>query len=234
MKKLLTITAMIMTSQAFAMKEIPLEQQIGEIITIETTGTKNRSNQIVDDQPQNPKKDSVEETRKIISITRDMIALGEAWYELVKKGKPSNVTEYAAISVVPRDQNKEYIDPFELEGFSVPVERNFTTKITNGAGKEVVRFDYTVIYSFGGSYRGAGRYLTNVMIVPKNIKTTFGWDFNATMKLNGIMNHGSKEQPVAGAMVAIKYQMSSWSVSFERNDVIHVTGNGELKSYGIK
>lgn len=178
--------------------------------------------------------DRVQTTSRVIQTLREMVALGEAIYELAKKGRPTNVTEYAPISVVPRDPiSKEYIDPFDLEGFSMPIEKNFIAKVKNGNGSEVVNFSYKVIYSYGGSYNGKGKYLTNVMIVPGSIKTSFGWDFSATMKLSGIMNHGSKENPVAGAMVTIKYSMNSWSTAFERNDTIHITGRGELKNHNM-
>jgi hypothetical protein len=167
-------------------------------------------------------------------VARDIVALGEAVYELVKKGRPTNVTEYAPISVVPRDPTtKEYIDPFELEGFSFPVEKNFVTNIKDGTGSNAVTFSYKVLYSYGGSYNGKGRYLTNVIVVPGSVRTSFGWDFNATMKLSGIMNHGTKADPVAGIMITLKYQMNTWSSAFERNDTIHITGNGELKNYNM-
>jgi len=178
---------------------------------------------------------TLDNTRQIISTARDFVALGEAIYNLVQKGKPSNVTQYEAISVVPKDPaTGDYVDPFDMEGFGIPEERNFTARIKNGTGAEVVRFDYTLVYSYGGSYNGAGHYLTNVMIIPKYIKTSHGWDFNATMSLSGIMNHGSRANPVAGAMVTIKYQMNSWRAAFERNDTIHITGKGQVRSYGIK
>jgi hypothetical protein len=129
---------------------------------------------------------------------------------------------------------KEAVSPVDLEGFSLPEERSFSALVKNGNDDVVVRFDYQLVYSYGGSYDGKGKYLTSVMIVPKAVKTTFGWDFNATMKLDAIMNHGSKENPIAGALVTMKYQMNSWTSSFERNDTIHITGNGQVKSFGIR
>lgn len=181
------------------------------------------------------KPDRIESAGKVISAARDMVALGEAIYELVKKGKPSNVTEYAPISVVPKDPTtKEIIDVFDLEGFSMPVQRTYTTKIKNGVGKVLVNFTYKVMYSYGGSYNGAGKYLTGVIIVPQSVRTNFGWDFNASMKLSGMMNHGTKASPVAGVMITIKYQMNSWSSAFERNDTIHITGRGEFKNHMVQ
>ena len=186
---------------------------------------------VLDSIPPRTIDDRLNTTGKIIQTARDMVALGEAFYELVKKGKPTNVTEYAPISVVPRDPNtKEHVDPFELENFSMPVEKNFVTSIKNGVGQEVVKFSYKVLFSYGGSYNGKGRYLANVIIVPGSIRTSFGWDFSAIMKLSGIMNHGTKENPIAGVMVTVKYQMNSWIAAFERNDTIHITGNGYVKN----
>jgi hypothetical protein len=255
MKKLLLLSSVLLTTSALA------HTGIGSIITEEVTPInfqevghaeefKNRGKPNVNvpdptpvPNPQTPTPtptdvptptigDRVEVAGRVISTARDLVALGEAIYTLVQKGKPSNVTEYAPISVVPRDPiSKEYMDPFELEGFSVPVEKNYVTKIKDLAGKDIVVFNYRVIYSYGGSYLGTGKYLTNIILVPSSVKTSWGWDFNAKMQLSGIMNHGSKDDPVAGAMITVKYQMNSWRAAYERNDTIHITGRGELKNF---
>jgi len=251
MKNVSILLLLLVSTSLIAAPVVPKSDEIGSITIIETTHFKNTPNNVVanavndskkdDSKKEEPKKEEgpkpidLERTGKVISIAKDMVALGQAVYELVKKGKPSNTTSFAAISVVPKDPTtKEAISPFDLEGFSVPEERNFTAIVKNGNNDVVVRFDYQLVYSFGGSYDGKGQYLTNVMIVPKSINTSFGWDFTAIMKLEGIMNHGSKVNPIAGAIVSIKYQMNSWTKSFERNDTIHLTGSGQVKSFGIK
>lgn len=248
MKKLLLISTLILSNSLIAAPNIPASEQLGPLEITEVSSAEYKAlngpglNGGLDggfaggEEPSKPTVgDRVETTGKVIQAARDMVALGEAIYELVKKGRPTNITEYAPISVVPRDpETKEHVDPFELEGFSIPVEKNFTAKIKNGAGKEVVSFTYRVIYSYGGSFNGTGKYLTGVNIIPGSVKTSYGWDFNASMKLSGIMNHGSKLDPVAGVMITVKYQMNSWSNAFERNDTMHITGRGELKSYVVQ
>lgn len=259
MKKFILVSSLVLSTTVFSASNsnIPLDQQISsftveEVFTTEfnrfdlssrqsETGGANGGETKPEPTPETPEApakptigDRVETAGKVIQVAKDMVALGEAIYELVKKGKPTNITEYAPMSVVPRDPiSKEYVDPFDLEGFSMPVERNFIARVKNGMDKEVVNFSYKVIYSYGGSYNGTGKYLTNVIIVPGSIRTTFGWDFNATMKLSGVMNHGTKANPVAGIMVTVKYQMNSWSMAFERNDTIHLTGNGEIKNHNM-
>jgi hypothetical protein len=178
-----------------------------------------------------PRVDRVERAGEIIAKARDFVALGESIYTLVQKGKPTTTTEYAPISVVPKDPiSKEVVEPFDLEGFSMPVQKKFTTIIKSGLS-EAIRFDYMVTYSYGGSYNGVGKWLTGVQIIPVSVKTSYGWDFNATMKVSGIMNHGTKADPIAGVIVIVKYQMNSWRTSQERNDTFHITGLGELKTF---
>ncbi len=251
MKKLALISSFVMSSTLMAAPNLPLDGELGTIETKEISYDEYKSlnNRNLPDNngivpnfkndgfngpvPNNDGK--LETTGKVIQTARDLVALGEAIYELVKKGKPTNVTEYAPISVIPKDPiTKEHVDPFDMEGFSIPVAKNYTARITNGFGKEVVTFTYQVIYSYGGSYDGAGKYLTGVSIIPGSVKTSYGWDFNATMKLSGIMNHGSRAEPVAGVMLTVKYQMNSRSNAFERNDTIHITGAGQLQSYMVK
>lgn len=179
-----------------------------------------------------PEVDKIERAGKIIATAKEFVALGEAVYELVKKGKPNNVTTYAPVSVVPTNpETKQPVDVFDLEGFGIPTQKKFTAKLTNGAGLVVISFDYMVVYSYGGSYNGKGKWISSASIIPVAVRTSFGWDFNAEMKVSGIMNHGSKADPVAGLILTVKYSMKSWSSAYERNDTIHMTGKGDFKNF---
>lgn len=169
---------------------------------------------------------------EVISILKDIVALGEDIYTLVQKGKPSVKTDFAPISVVPRDPiTKEIADPFDMENCSMPVQKKLVTSIRSLSGGEGVRFEYMVNFSYGCSYDGKGKYLQAIMVQPVSVKASYGWDFNATMKLDGIMNNGTKAAPVVGAMLTIKYSMNSWHTALEKNDTIHISANGEMKNY---
>lgn len=254
MKKLILISSLMMSTAVLAMPQIPAEEQLGDLIIEEvpTTSVFAKSNKyganggagggFVGGGDQGGVAggfgggsyggDPIETAGRVISTARDIVALGEAIYELVSKGKPHNVTEYAPISVVPKDKSTgEPVDMFDLEGFSMPVEKTYVATIKDGTGREAVKFTYRVMYSYGGSYNGSGKYLANVIIIPGNIITKYGWDFSASMKLSGMMNHGTKENPIAGIMITIKYKMDSWSRAYERNDTIHITGTGQLTPY---
>ncbi|MBA2403935.1 MAG: hypothetical protein H0V66_04120 [Bdellovibrionales bacterium] len=164
----------------------------------------------------------------VIKVGRELVALGEDIYKLVQKGKPSNTTSYAPISVIPK-VGDTHVDIFETENWTIPRKNTYVISYKNLYGMEVVKFRYSVIYSYGGTYKGKGAYITAAMIVPESIMTSFGFTFSATMKLNGIMNHGTKENPVAGAIMAMEYTVETFLQASLESDSYHVTGRGGFK-----
>ena len=174
----------------------------------------------------------------VIGIAKDVVALGESIYTLVEKGRPKIKTDYAPISILPRDPSntaadpaqKYAVDPFDMEGFSFPVEKMITAKLKNSFGKEVAVFQYKIIYSYGGSYNGTGKYLTGINIIPAKVTAGWGWVLDSSMKLSGMMNHGTRANPVVGAMITVKYNMTNLTRGVERNDTIYISGDGSMKA----
>jgi hypothetical protein len=184
----------------------------------------------VKDLPKNGNPPTVDNAGKVISTAKDLVALGEDVYKLVIKGKPHNTTSYAPISVVPKE-NGEAVDIFTTEYWSEPVSRTFEAVYENLYGVDVVTFRYSVIFSYGGSYNGKGKYLTAVQIIPEQVRTLFGFDFTSTMKLGGIQNHGSRENPIAGATLLLESTISSVMVAHTDVYTFHVNGMGGFVSY---
>lgn len=165
---------------------------------------------------------------QVIAVARELVALGEDIYRLVIKGKPSVKTNYAPISVLPKVSG-EPVDILETEGWKLPTKRTYEITYTNLYGMEVVKFRYSVIYSYGGSYNGKGAYLTAAQIVPESASTLFGYDFTANMKLGGLQNHGTVASPVAGAILQMEYTVSTLVKSNSEVESYHVTGKGGFK-----
>ena len=231
----MTLSLALMTSAAFAAPEMFSVETV-EVQDFSSMKGMDVSGALGGGDTEKPatdpvKKVTTEDVGKVIAVAKDLVALGEEIYTLVQKGKPSNTTDFTSISVVPRDPiSKEYVDPFEMEGCSMPTEKKYVSTIKNG-DVEAVRFEYMVLFTYDCSYNESGKFIQSAMVQPVSVKTSYGWDFNATMKVSGVMNHGTKAQPVAGAMITIKYSMKSWKMAFERNDTIHITGKGEIKNY---
>ena len=172
--------------------------------------------------------DPLEKTGRVISVARDLVALGEDIYRLVIKGKPSNTTSYAPISVIPRI-NGQPVDILDTETWNMPVKKTYEVVYENLYGMDVVTYRYSVIYSYGGSYDGKGAYLTAVQIIPEKVRTLFGYDFTATMKLGGLQNQGTKANPIAAATILMEYTVSTVLVANNEVDSFFITGRGGFK-----
>jgi hypothetical protein len=167
---------------------------------------------------------------KIIGMGKDLVALGESVYSLVQHGKPTNVTKYAPISVIPKI-GTEPVDIFETESWSMPVKRTFVVNFINVYRIKVVKFRYSVLFSYGGTYNGKGAYLTAAQIIPESVDTLFGFDFTATMKLGGVQNQGKRTNPIAGATLLMEYSANSVMKAITRVDTFFITGKGGFKRY---
>lgn len=184
--------------------------------------------QLASGLPNEGRVDPVEQAGKVITVSRDLVALGEDLYRLVIKGKPSNQTSYAPLSVIPR-VNGQAVDILDTERWRMPVKRSYVVSYQNLYGVDVVTFKYSILYSSHGQYDGKGAYLTAVQIIPENVRTLFGFDFTATMKLGGIQNQGTKANPIAGATLLMEYTVSSVMNAINKVDTYFITGLGQFK-----
>jgi hypothetical protein len=165
---------------------------------------------------------------QIIAVANQVIALGEKIYEIVKKGQPIVNTSSAPISVLPKNIDGSPVDMFQTSNWSMPLSRKVKLEYKNGFGSKVVVFDYTVMFVHSGRYNGKGAYLTAVQIVPTNVSVSWGYEFDATMKLVGLQNHGTVDSPVAGAIVQMSYKAKTVLRTIDSTDQYHVTGRGQL------
>ncbi len=170
----------------------------------------------------------IESAGKVIGVARDLVALGEDIYRLVSKGKPNVSTTYDPISVIPKVDGKA-VDILDTESWSMPTKRTYTTTLKNVYNIAVVTFRYSIIYSYNGSYNGAGAYITAAQITPDYLNVLWGFDFTATMKLGGIQNQGTRANPVAGATLIMQYTSSNVLNSRTIVDTFFITGRGQFK-----
>jgi hypothetical protein len=172
--------------------------------------------------------DPIDQTARVIKVAKDLVALGEDVYQLVQKGRPTNVIKYSPISVIPKVDG-EPVDVFATENWKTPRKYTFEAAYENLFGMEVIKFRYSVIYSYGGTYDGRGAYLTAAQIVPEYAHALFGYDFTATMKLGGIQNNGTRSNPVAAATLLMEYTVSTVIKTSFEVDTFHITGQGGFK-----
>lgn len=165
----------------------------------------------------------------VIAVARQLVALGEVLYPLIKRGQPEVTTQFAPINVLPVDPaTGRNADPFMMERTGRPASKKFVGSVKNGFGIEVVRLEFLTHFSPGASFEGKGKYLQNAMIIPSKIWATWGWDVTATMRLLSISNQGTRSRPVAAAVLQMNYSVRNLISHIEKNHLVEINGLGEM------
>ncbi len=170
----------------------------------------------------------IETAGKVISTARDLVALGEDIYRLVSHGKPNVTTSYDPISVIPK-LNGAPVDILDTELWSMPTKRTYAMTLKNAYNIDVITFRYSIIFSYNGSYNGKGAFITAAQIQPEYVNVLWGFDFSATMKLGGIQNQGTRDNPIAGATLLMQYTSSNVINSRTYVDSYFITGRGGFR-----
>lgn len=172
--------------------------------------------------------DPIDRAGKVIGVARDLVALGEDIYKLIDKGRPHITTKYAPISVVPKVDGQA-VDPMDTEGWAkYPRVQGYEIIYRNLYNIAVVTFRFKVMWAYGGSYNGKGKYISGAQIVPE-ADVLWGFDFSATMKLGGVHNTGTRANPIANATLLIEHNVSNILRSTTRVSTIVIDGKGKME-----
>ena len=166
--------------------------------------------------------------RGVIALVGDIVALGEKIYTVIEKRKPVVKTVFSPIQVVPRNDVGGVVSPMEMERWSAPKTSKYKVTFKNLYGMKVVEIGISVTYLYGGTYNDSGKFIANLQILPTLVSAAWGYNVDATYKLVGIVNHGTKSNILAGATLNFNYKVSTIVKHFEKNMEFHVYGNGKM------
>jgi len=162
---------------------------------------------------------------------RDLIGLGYAVdvisnmgrrvWDLVNLGKPAAWVNTNVAHGLPKGI-KCWTD---LQGWSWPQSKIYNVSYKNKLGVTVVDYTYRISYNYGGNIEGVGKFLSNVQIVPVNIKVSWGYSLNSRAEVPTVFNVGSKQDPIAGMQVNVRWKVESSMNSNEQSHMFHIGGN---------
>lgn len=167
------------------------------------------------------------ELGELLTIIEGMQAIGEKVWPLVKAGEPVVNVNLTPLSVLPT-QVKDLDTFYQMEGWSDPESLHYKVTYKNLYGMTVVEFTYGVHFQYGGKHEDSGRYLTNVQLTPVEVYVMWGFNFEASSKLVGITNVGTREAPVAAATVQLNYKSSTVFTESQSSYNYYFTGEGKL------
>ncbi len=161
-----------------------------------------------------------------------LIAIGKKIWPIIEAGKPVITTGgiIPSLSVLPHiEGNPVKAELNQMAGWSIPKAISYRIAYKNYFGSEVVAFTYTIYYQYGGSYKGVGKYITNLKVQASSIRASWGFNFDAKSELTGVSNVGTEDAPVASAIIEISYSAKGLNEG-RTSHSIYVDGNGVMKS----
>lgn len=156
----------------------------------------------------------------------DILNFGKKVWEIIVENQPQVNASFMAASAMPAGLNCWD----QMESWSVPEVKNFKIVLKNAFNVEVIVFNYRLVYTYGGSYKGTGKYLASVKVLPSEISVAWGYKFNATTSIPHVFNSGTTADPVGSMEVLVDWSVSTPLQYKQQSQGYYVDGRGSFKS----
>ncbi len=154
-----------------------------------------------------------------------IINYGVKLWKLIEAGKPVVKFQGVNANALPSTAAGDWL---ALENWQSPKGRIYSITYKNLYGMEVVRFDYRLLFSAGGSFEGNGKYISNVSVNAQNLWVAWGYDVDASAKVVNVINTASKANPVAGMEVLVDWRVKTVLRDMQSSTSFFLKGDGAL------
>jgi hypothetical protein len=115
-----------------------------------------------------------------------------------------------------------------LQGWSRPRTYTYGFYAENLYGVTVLDVKYKVAYSYGGNYRGKGKYLTGVTVIPEKVDLAWGYKFSMKAQVpdSTVVNVGTHTDPKAAMQLKLNWTISTAIKSSDGTSVYYIEGDG--------
>jgi hypothetical protein len=229
MKKLMVVAlAVILTMKAQA-----LTQQEQDYFTIDTVTVQ----EIPDESPlpgyiktyeyaqDLPIATQVSQTKQLEVEIDTIINIGKKVWNIVEAGKPVVNIQLNSASAMPAGIKGWQ----QLAGWQTPRSSTYRVHYTNLYTMNVVDFSYRVLFTYGGSYNGQGRFVTGATIEPAALDVAWGYSFKANVEIPTVINMGTVQNPVGGIQMNVNWEVGTVIKNSQTRASYFVDGLGQLK-----
>lgn len=165
-------------------------------------------------------------TLDLIDLNLDkVINIGTKVWNVVEKGKPIQNYSSTVATALP-EGTRSWTD---LENWKDPETKVYGVSYKNIYGMEVVRFVYRVILVAGGDVRGIGKYIGYAAIEPVKMETAYLYKFDAVAEVMNVSNKGSHENPLAGMVITLRWDISTILKVSHDSHTFFLDGNGKIQ-----
>jgi hypothetical protein len=157
-------------------------------------------------------------------ILDQIVNLGKKIWSIVEANKPVVSFKNQTASALPKGV-ESWLD---LDSWDNARAQTYRLVYKNLYGMTVVEFAYRIVYVAGGSYQGKGKYLAQITVYPETVDVAWGYKFSAEASIPTLLNHGTREAPVAGAEINVDWVIET-PLKYSRNTTSYaVRGDGPM------
>ncbi|MEI7529024.1 MAG: hypothetical protein WCK76_08760 [Elusimicrobiota bacterium] len=153
-----------------------------------------------------------------------IVNIAQKLWTLVEKNYPVSDIKINYASAMPEGVTGCH----QLAGWQKPKAYLVTYTAENPYGMKTVTLSYRLIYTYGGSYNGKGRYLNGVGIELENVDVYFGYKLlaEAAVPDSTIVNTGTHDDPIAALQLKVTFKISTAVYERVGASIFYIDGNG--------
>jgi hypothetical protein len=163
-------------------------------------------------------------------ILDKVINLGKKVWKIIEDGKPVVSVKYDYANALPKGVD----GPQDLAGFSPLQFRSFRETGVNGFGVTVYDVTYTVVHRYGGSFKGKGRYLDAVAVVPQHVEVAWLYSVEFNVTKVSVANVGTHDNPVAAMTLESFFRVSTMVKELQSRGVFDIRGDSARINYSVR
>lgn len=156
-----------------------------------------------------------------IQRAQEIFNFGKEIWDFIKSNRGVVNTRNDYANALPRGVESA----MELAGFSNLQSHRYRVVVKNAFGMKMAEVEFTVVHQYGGRHNGTGRYLSSVSVVPSSIWVFWAIGVEGSVRVGGISNVGTQENPIAAMTVELSLKFSSPVNTVQETRVFQLRGD---------
>ncbi|MFH2202052.1 MAG: hypothetical protein ABIJ96_02955 [Elusimicrobiota bacterium] len=190
-------------------------------VVIENLGPVMKPAQVLTQPASPPQEDPIVFIDKIINTMKKI-------WDIIEENKPVVDIQTTYANAIPQGITHWS----QLNQWRKPEGTIYGFYAKNLYGVEVIRVKYQVLRTYGGSYKGKGKYLTAVTVVPLAVDVAWGYDFAMSCKAPSVANRGTAEDPLASMLLNLDWKIATAVKESRGTSIYYLQGDGEFQEMG--
>lgn len=160
-------------------------------------------------------------------VIGSIVSIGTRVWDFVVSNKPGMTYKTIEGAVWPEGV-KSWTQLTGWENKSRPLTRIFRVEFKNIFGRTGGSFEYRISYIYGGGYKGVGKFLGKISLLPMNTKLKTDRSLNVRAELLDPFNAGTEADPIAATSIRVHWDTPTTTRYQQDSAEYMIYGNGEF------